>query len=81
MFALLGFLLMGGSYKVSAQGEDSTEIATDEPKDTISIDNMDPIYYEDEATQESSSGVTYAIIGGIIVVGGAAFYFIRKKKK
>lgn len=81
VFALLGMLFLGAPAFVMAQGEDSTEVSLDAPKDTISIDNMDPVYYEDEETTESSNGMTYAIIGGIVVVGGAAFFFMRKKKK
>lgn len=80
MFALLGMLFIGGSATVYAQGEDSVEVVVEEPTDTISIDNMDPVYYEEE-TEQPSNSTTYAIIGGILVVGGVAFYFIRKKKK
>ena len=78
-FALLGMMFWGGMSKLYAQ-EDSAKVA-EEPKDTISIDNMDPVFYEDETTQQSSNTMTYAIIGGIIVIGGVGFYFIRKKKK
>lgn len=81
MFALLGMLFIGGSATVYAQGEDSIEVAAEEPTDTISIDNMDPIYYEEPTAEEPSNGMTYAIIGGILVIGGTAFYFIQKKKK
>ena len=81
MFALLGMLFIGGPSAIYAQGEDSVDVVIEEPTDTISIDNMDPVYYEDEATEKPSNGVTYAIIGGILVIGGAAFYFIQKKKK
>ena len=81
MLALVGVLFIGVPVSVIAQGEDSVETAIEEPKDTISIDNMDPVYYEDEATEESSNGLTYAIIGGLIVIGGAAYFYIRKKKK
>ncbi len=80
MFAFLGLLFLGVPVVVFAQGEDSLEVAIEEPTDTISIDNMDPVYYEDETAEESSNGVTFAIIGGIVVLGGAAFYFMRKKK-
>jgi len=79
MLALVGLMFVGGMTKSFAQ-EDSAKVA-EEPKDTISIDNMDPVYYEEEATKESSNTATYAIVGGIVVVGGAAFYFMRKKKK
>jgi LPXTG-motif cell wall-anchored protein len=79
MLAALGLLLMVGMTKVFAQ-DDSAKVA-EEPKDTISIDNMDPVYYDDEATKESSNTLTYAIIGGVIVIGGAAYFFMKKKKK
>lgn len=75
LLGLLFILVVNTSY---AQ-DDSTEVAIDVPTDTISIDNMEPIYYEDD-TKESSNGTTYAVIGGIVLIGGAAFYFMRKKK-
>jgi LPXTG-motif cell wall-anchored protein len=76
---LMGLLIMVGISKSFAQ-EDSARIA-EEPKDTISIDNAEPVYYEDQATKESSGMVAYAIIGGVLVIGAAAFMVIRKKKK
>jgi len=79
MLALVGLMFVGGMTKSFAQ-DDSAKVA-EEPKDTISIDNMDPVYYEEEATKESSNTATYAIVGGIVVVGGAAFFYMRKKKK
>lgn len=81
LFALLGMLFIGGPSAVFAQGDDSTEVSLDEPKDTISIDNMDPTFYEEEAPEEKSNATTYALIGGFVVVAGAAYYFIQKKKK
>ncbi|MDP2889933.1 MAG: LPXTG cell wall anchor domain-containing protein [Bacteroidota bacterium] len=82
MFAFLGLLFMGVPAVVSAQGEDSLEVAIEEPTDTISIDNMDPVYYEDETEEESSNSLTFAIIGGlVVVVGGVAFFLTQKKKK
>jgi LPXTG-motif cell wall-anchored protein len=79
MFALVGLMFVGGMTKSYAQ-EDSAKVA-EEPKDTISIDSMDPKFYEEEAPKESSNAMTYAIVGGIVVIGGAAFFFMRKKKK
>jgi len=79
MLALVGLMFVGGMTKSFAQGDSAT--VAEEPKDTISIDNMDPVYYEEEATKESSKTTTYAIVGGIVVVGGAAFFYMRKKKK
>lgn len=80
LFALLGMMFLGGAMKALAQQEDSAKVAEDS-NDTISIDNMDPVFYEDETTEQKSNTTTYAVIGGIVVVAGVAFYFIRKKKK
>jgi LPXTG-motif cell wall-anchored protein len=79
MLALVSLMFVGGMTKSYAQ-DDSAKVA-EQPKDTISIDTMDPVYYEEETTKESSNTMTYVFIGGIVVVAGAAFYFIRKKKK
>jgi len=79
MLALVVLMFVGGMTKLYAQ-EDSAKVA-EQPKDTISIDSMDPVYYEEEATKESSNTMMYVFIGGIVVVGGAAFYYIKKKKK
>ena len=83
MVVLFGLMILGGNNafaQLDSIPQDSAQIA-EEPKDTISIDNMDPsVYYSDEETKGSSNTMTYAIIGGIIVIGGAAFYFMKKKK-
>lgn len=85
MLALLCLLFIGGICKSFAQ-DDSVKVV-EGPKDTISIDNMDPVYYEDKATKEPSDTIIYAIIGGIVVVvvvvggGGVTAYFFMKKKK
>lgn len=84
MMAILGLMIFGGKNALAQQDSipaDSAKIA-EEPKDTISIDTMDPsVYYADEETKESSNTMTYAIIGGIVVIGGAAFFLLKKKKK
>ena len=79
MLAIAGLMFLGGMTKSFAQ-EDSATIA-EEPKDTISIDNMDPVFYEEEEPAKSSNTTTYAIIGGIVVIGGVAYFFMKKKKK
>jgi LPXTG-motif cell wall-anchored protein len=79
MLALIGLIFFGGMVKSFAQGDSVT--VSEEPKDTISIDNVEPVYYEEKETKEPSSTPNYAFIGGIIVVGGVAFFLIRKKKK
>ncbi len=79
MLAVLGLLFIGGTAKIYAQ-QDSAK-AAEAPKDTISIDNMDPKFYEEEAPKESSNSTLFAVIGGVVVIGGAAFYFMKRKKK
>jgi len=83
MLAIFGLMMMGGM-NATAQDEvaapqDSAQLA-EEPKDTISIDNMEPTFYEEEAPEKSSNGTMYAIIGGVVVIGGAAYFFMKKKK-
>lgn len=78
MLTLLSLLFVGGM-TVYAQ-QDSAKVA-EEPKDTISIDNEGPKYYDEEGAESSSNTTLYAIIGGVVVVGAAAFFLIRKKKK
>jgi LPXTG-motif cell wall-anchored protein len=79
MLALVGLMFAGSMTRTFAQGDSAT--VAEEPKDTISIDNMDPVYYEEEETKESSNTTMYAIVGGIVVVAGAAFFIMKKKKK
>ena len=81
LFAFLGLLFIVSPNALFAQGEDTTQMFLESPDDTISIDNMDPIFYEEETEDESSNTMTYVIIGGIIVIAGGAYYFMQKKKK
>lgn len=81
LLALLATMFIGVPVTTFAQGEDSVEVAVEEPTDTISIDNMEPVFYEEEAEETGSNTTTYAIIGGVIVVAAGAFFMMRKKKK
>ena len=84
MLAIFGLMMMGGMNATAqeevAAPQDSAQLA-EEPKDTISIDNMEPVFFDEPAAKESTGTMTYAIIGGVVVVGGAAFFLMRKKKK
>jgi len=79
MLAFVSLMFIAGLTTTFAQ-DDSATVA-EEPKDTISIDNMDPVYYEEEETEESSNTTMIAVIGGVVVVAGAAFFMMKKKKK
>ena len=74
--ALIVFLLagLGVSMNLAAQDEDRK-------KDSLSIDDMDPIFYspEDEATEKGGNKVLIGVI--IAVVGGGSYLLISKKKK
>jgi len=78
LLGLLGLLFIGG---MTAKAQDDSAKVAEEPKDTISIDNMEPVFFDEPAAKESTGTMTYAIIGGVVVVGGAAFFLMRKKKK
>ncbi len=78
LLGLLGLLFIGG---MTANAQDDSAKVAEEPKDTISIDNMEPVFFDEPAAKESTGTMTYAIIGGVVVVGGAAFFLMRKKKK
>jgi len=79
MIALVLLIVVGGMIKSFAQDDSAT--VSEEPKDTISIDNIEPKFYEEESPKESSNKMTYVFVGGIVVVGIAAFLNIRRKKK
>lgn len=81
LIALFGILFFAIPAVIFAQGEDSTDVLLEEPTDTISIDNMDPTFYEEEAPEEKSNTATYAIIAGIVIVGGVAYFVMKNKKK
>ena len=81
LLALLGTMFLGSPVLTYAQGEDSVEVALEEPTDTISIDNMEPVFYEEESEGETCNTLPYAIGGGVLVVAAGAFFFLRKKKK
>ena len=77
MFSLLGMLFMGSLGTALAQDE------TTDKKDSVSIDDADPVYYdaeEDDTCKGGSTGTILAIAGGLAVVAIGAFYFMKKKK-
>ncbi|MBA7540718.1 hypothetical protein ES705_33020 [subsurface metagenome] len=74
--AVIVFLMagLGVSTNLAAQDEDRK-------KDSLSIDDMDPIFYstEDEATEKGGNKVLIGVI--IAVVGGGSYLLISRKKK
>ncbi|MGQ8337141.1 LPXTG cell wall anchor domain-containing protein [Sunxiuqinia sp. A32] len=75
IFAVLGFIAMGSISPVAAQDEDV--LAMD---DTLSIDDMDPVFYEAEQSEGSGSTTTILVIAGVVVVAAGVYFFTRKKK-
>jgi LPXTG-motif cell wall-anchored protein len=77
LWSLLGMLFLGGLNATLAQDE------TADKKDSVSIDDADPVYYdaeEDEGSSGGSTGTILAIVGGVAVIAIGAFYFMKKKK-
>ncbi|NJK93715.1 MAG: hypothetical protein HC830_02320 [Bacteroidetes bacterium] len=77
MISILGMLLLGAVNTVLAQDEMS------ERKDTISVDNSDPVFYdaeEDAETKSSGNGLIIGIVAGV-VVAGVVVVLLKKKKK
>lgn len=74
---ILGMLVLGSLNTLVAQDEQT------ERKDTISVDNSDPVFYDAEEESESDAsgnGTILAIVGGVVVVGIGAFFLLKKKK-
>ena len=77
IISLMGMLFMGSLNRAWSQGE------TTDQKDSVSIDEADPVYYdaeEDEGGPGGSTGTILAVIGGVAVIAIGAFYFMKKKK-
>ncbi|MEL7588852.1 MAG: LPXTG cell wall anchor domain-containing protein [Prolixibacteraceae bacterium] len=77
ILAMLGFLAFGNVDPVVAQEEDVLEME----KDTLSIDDMDPVFYEGEQESASDNSTLVIIVIVVVVVGGGAYYYTRRKKK
>lgn len=77
ILALFGMLTVGAWSPAAAQEPEEDLF---EMEDTLSIDDMDPVFYEAEEGQGSSSTTTVLIVVAVIVVG-AGIYFVTKKKK
>lgn len=75
--AMLGFLAFMNVEPVVAQDEDPLEVE----KDTLSIDEMDPVFYEGEQETEDNTTTVAIIVVVVLVVGGGAYYFIKRRKK
>lgn len=77
MMAMLGFLAFANVNPVVAQNEDVLEME----EDTLSIDDMDPVFYEGEQEAEDDTTTIVIIVVAAAVVGGGAYYYFAKKKK
>jgi len=77
VFAFIGILFLGNVCTLKAQEQDPLAI-----DDSVSIDKMDPVFYEDQGDQQKSNTSTIIIIlAAILVAGGVTFYVLKKKKK
>lgn len=76
LLAVLGLFAIGNMTPAIAQ-EDEDLLAVD---DTLSIDDMDPVFYEEGET-EGSNLTTIIIIAGVVVAAAGVYFFAKKKKK
>ena len=84
------FLLLTGTGIVEAIPQDTVNVSADELsiQDSVSIDDMDPVFYIPEEEEEKAdtkepgkaSWTIYVIIGVVVVGGGIVFYQRSKKK-
>ena len=75
-FMVFGFLSFVNPGQVFSQNVDILELEDD----TISIDQMDPQFYEAEQEKEQGGTTWYIIAGAVVVVAGVAFFLLKKKK-
>ena len=83
-------LLLAGTGMVKASPQDTVNVSADELsiQDSVSIDDMDPVFYTPEEEEEEAdtkepgkaSWAIYVIIG-VVVVGGGIIFYQRSKKK
>jgi LPXTG-motif cell wall-anchored protein len=74
---MLGFLAFGAVDKLAAQDEDPLKMEDD----TLSIDDMDPVFYEGEEESAGNTTTVAIVVVAVLVVGGATYYFIKRRKK
>ncbi|MCW0481441.1 hypothetical protein [Gaoshiqia sediminis] len=75
MLAVFGFLAIGNVNPAFAQEEDLLLM-----EDTLSIDDMDPVFYEAEQEKSNNTTTIVIVVVSIVVGGGAAFFYMKKKK-
>jgi LPXTG-motif cell wall-anchored protein len=79
LMVLVGSMALAGLTTGYAQEDE----LFDDKKDTISIDDMDPVFYEaeEESAKADSSTTTIVIVAGVVVILVGAYFLIKKKKK
>jgi LPXTG-motif cell wall-anchored protein len=78
MFSVLAMLIMGNVGPLKAQAEEK------EKKDSISIDNADPVFYDAQEDENAKGGKTLIILGiagGVVIIGLGAYLLMKKRKK
>jgi len=81
-FFLLMVLFGSMAFAGMAAGNAQDDELFDDKKDTISIDDMDPVFYEAEEENAKSKGsaMTVVIVAGVVVILGGAYFFMKKRK-
>jgi len=77
IFVFSGLLFLGNVCTLKAQQQDPLAI-----EDSVSIDEMDPVFYENQDNQQkNNTSIIIIVLAAIIVAGGVTFYVLKKKKK
>ena len=77
---ILSMVLLGSmAFAGYAQDDELFE----DKKDTISIDDMDPVFFEaeEESAESCDSNMTVIIVAGVAVILAGAYFLLKKKKK
>ena len=72
---MLSFFIVGIGSGAQLMAQDHDTVA-----DSVSIDDMDPVFLTEEEEEESSNGVMIAIIIAVVVSAGVGYKIVSKKR-
>jgi|GEM_PF-767279 len=81
---LLAVMIGSMAFASLAAGQQQDDSLFSDKKDTISIDDMNPVFYEAEeenASSCSSTAIIAIVAGVVVVVAAGAYFFVKKRKK
>jgi len=87
ILTVLGFFLQAGIALANTANQDTLQDPKKElvRKDSVSVDDLDPVFYEPELEDPDSNQGTIPVavylLVAVVVVGAGTYFFIRSKKK